>query len=144
MSISDSPFFRLDDSACRFIVSAPSRDAAVVKLMRVRVDASKNATATVLPRSVANFFKRMPLEFLERLRLVQNKSDLLGCEAFDIEHVLQALEHFLPLSISFAVLIWSYIQFRERGRPASRVPRRRFPAGALPRFPCRWFEPSCR
>ena len=56
VSISDSPFFRLDDSACRFIVSAPRRDAAVAKLMRVRVEASKNASATVFPRKVANFF----------------------------------------------------------------------------------------
>ncbi len=57
VSISDSPFFRLDDSACRFMVSAPRREAAVVKLMRVRVDDSKNATATVLPRSVASFLR---------------------------------------------------------------------------------------
>ena len=57
VSISDSPFFRLEDSACRAIVSAPRRAAAVVKLMRVRVDDSKKATATVLPRSVASFFK---------------------------------------------------------------------------------------
>ena len=34
-----------------------SRAAAVVKLMRVRVDASKKATATVFPRNVANFFR---------------------------------------------------------------------------------------
>ena len=38
------------------IVSAPRRAAAVVKLMRVRVEASKKAMATVLPRSVASFF----------------------------------------------------------------------------------------
>ena len=57
VSSSDSPFFRLDDSACRFIVSAPSRAAAVAKLIRVRVEFSKNASATVLPRSVANFLR---------------------------------------------------------------------------------------
>ena len=57
VSSSDSPFFRLDDSACRFIVSAPRREAAVAKLMRVRVEASKNARATVLPRRVASFFR---------------------------------------------------------------------------------------
>ncbi len=56
MSSSVSPFFRLEASACRFMVSAPSRDAAVPKLMRVRVDVSKNASATVFPRNVANFF----------------------------------------------------------------------------------------
>ena len=57
VSMSDSPFFRLDDSAWSAMVSAPRRDAAVVKLMRVRVEASKNATATVLPRNVASFFR---------------------------------------------------------------------------------------
>ena len=57
VSSSDSPFFRLDASACRFIVSAPSREAAVLKLIRVRVEVSKNASATVLPRNVANFFR---------------------------------------------------------------------------------------
>jgi hypothetical protein len=56
VSISDSPFLRLEDSAWSAIVSAPRRDAAVVKLMRVRVEDSKKATATVLPRSVASFF----------------------------------------------------------------------------------------
>ncbi len=56
VSSSDSPFFRLEDSACKFIVSAPRREAAVPKLMRVRVEASKKAKATVLPRRVASFF----------------------------------------------------------------------------------------
>ena len=56
VSSSDSPFFRLEDSAWRFMVSAPRRAAAVVKLMRVRVELSKKAIATVLPRRVANFF----------------------------------------------------------------------------------------
>jgi hypothetical protein len=37
-------------------VSAPRREAAVPKLMRVRVEFSKNASATVFPRSVASFF----------------------------------------------------------------------------------------
>src|ERR1700735_4398654 len=56
VSSSDSPFFRLEDSACKFMVSAPRRAAAVAKLMRVRVEFSKNASATVLPRKVASFF----------------------------------------------------------------------------------------
>src|SRR6266404_1523627 len=56
VSSRDSPFFRIDASACKFIVSAPSRDAAVPKLMRVRVELSKKASATVLPRSAASFF----------------------------------------------------------------------------------------
>ena len=56
VSISDSPLRRLEDSACRFMGSAPSREAAVPKLMRVRVEDSKKASATVLPRRVASFF----------------------------------------------------------------------------------------
>ena len=87
MSISDSPFFRLEDSACSAMVSAPRREAAVVKLMRVRVEASKKATATVLPRSVASFFSGMALEFLKGLGLIENKSDLLAGEGFDSEQV---------------------------------------------------------
>ena len=55
VSSRDSPFFTLEDSAWRFMVSAPSREAAVPKLMRVRVEFSKKARATVLPRSVASF-----------------------------------------------------------------------------------------
>jgi len=38
------------------MVSAPKREEAVLKLMRVRVEFSKKASATVLPRSVASFF----------------------------------------------------------------------------------------
>jgi len=38
-------------------VSAPRRAAAVAKLMRVRVEFSKKAKATVLPRRVANFLR---------------------------------------------------------------------------------------
>ncbi len=63
VSSSDSPFFRLEASACRFIASAPNRAAAVAKLTRVRVEASKNASTTVLPRSVANFFSGCALNF---------------------------------------------------------------------------------
>src|SRR6266478_559485 len=57
VSNSDSPFFRLEASTWRFMVSAPRRDAAVPKLMRVRVELSKKAKATVLPRKVASFFR---------------------------------------------------------------------------------------
>ena len=90
MSSSDSPFLRLDDSACRFIWSAPSREAAVAKLMRVRVEGSKNASATVFPRSVASFFQRVPLDFLKGFRLVQEKYDFFGAKRFDAEHVAEA------------------------------------------------------
>ena len=37
-------------------VDAPSREAAVPKLIRVRVEFSKKASAIVFPRSVASFF----------------------------------------------------------------------------------------
>ena len=38
-------------------LSAPRREAAVPKLKRVRVEFSKNASATVFPRRVASFFR---------------------------------------------------------------------------------------
>ena len=57
VSSSDSPFFRLEDSACRFMRVGAQPRGAVAKLMRVRVEGSKKASATVLPRSVASFFR---------------------------------------------------------------------------------------
>jgi hypothetical protein len=40
----------------------------------------------------------MALKFLERLGLIEKKSDLLACKRFDPEEVLQALNHSLPLT----------------------------------------------
>jgi len=43
----------------------------------------------------------MALKFLERLGLIEKKSDLLACEGFDSEQVWQALEHCFPLFPAF-------------------------------------------
>jgi len=70
VSSSDSPFFRLDDSACRFIWSAPSRDAAVAKLMRVASRRLEKSQRNGFPAQRGEFFQRMALNFLERFRLI--------------------------------------------------------------------------
>ena len=56
VSTSDSPLDTLDPDAVIETASAPSRLAAISKLVRVRVDASKNRLTIILPRSVSSFF----------------------------------------------------------------------------------------
>ena len=53
VSTSDSPFETLDPCAAIETVSAPSRFAAISKLTRVRVEASKNRLTIILPRSAS-------------------------------------------------------------------------------------------
>ena len=55
VSINVSPFFVLLSAAVKFTLSAPRRLAAISKLVRVRVEFSKNALMTVLPRSESDF-----------------------------------------------------------------------------------------
>ena len=55
VSTRDSPFETLDPDAEIEIVSAPSRLAAISKLVRVRVDASKNRFTIILLRSTSYF-----------------------------------------------------------------------------------------
>ena len=50
-----SPLFTLLDETAKFITSALSRRAAVSKLVRVRVESSKNRFTTVLPRRAGTF-----------------------------------------------------------------------------------------
>ena len=50
-----SPLFTLDVATEKVIVSADSRFAAVSKLIRVRVESSKNRLTTVLPRNAGTF-----------------------------------------------------------------------------------------
>ena len=50
-----SPLLTLLDDTAKFIVSALSRLAAVSKLVRVRVESSKNRLTTFLPRSAGTF-----------------------------------------------------------------------------------------
>ena len=73
VSSSDSPFFRLEDSACRFMVSAPSREAAVAKLMRVRVEGFEEGQRHGLAAQRGQFFQRMALKFLEGLGFIEQE-----------------------------------------------------------------------
>ena len=57
VSTRDSPFETLEPEAVMEIASAPRRLAAISKLVRVRVDASKNRFTIILPRSVSSFFR---------------------------------------------------------------------------------------
>ena len=62
--------FQADDSACGFMVTCAPRRAAAVAKADMRVEFSKKAIATVLPRRVANF-SGMTLKFLERFSLIE-------------------------------------------------------------------------
>ena len=57
VSTSDSPLETLEPDAVIDTVSAPRRLAAISKLVRVRVEASKNRFTIILPRSVSSFLK---------------------------------------------------------------------------------------
>ena len=50
-----SPLFTLEVDTEKFMVSADRRLAAVSKLMRVRVESSKNSDTTVRPRRAGTF-----------------------------------------------------------------------------------------
>ena len=56
VSSSDSPLLVDDALMFRFITSADSRLAAISKVVRVRVEFSKNRLNTDLPRSSGTFF----------------------------------------------------------------------------------------
>src|SRR5208283_5352501 len=71
VSSSVSPFFRLEASACRFMVSAPRREAAVPKLRRVRV----------------------ALDFLEWLGLIENEIQFVRGERFKGEQITKTIGH---------------------------------------------------
>ncbi len=55
VSTSDSPLETLEAAAVMETASAPMRLAAISKLVRVRVEASKNRLTIILPRSVSSF-----------------------------------------------------------------------------------------
>ena len=57
VSTSDSPLETLEPAAVIETASAPSRLAAISKLVRVRVEASKNKFTIILPAQVSSFFK---------------------------------------------------------------------------------------
>jgi hypothetical protein len=59
-----SPFDRLEPDAEKSTVSPPSRRVANEKLVRVRVEFSKNRLATVLPVSNGSFCRQPPVASL--------------------------------------------------------------------------------
>ena len=65
--------------------SAPSRLAAISKLVRVRVEASKNRLTIILPRSVSSFFKDWLCMRLKILGPRQDRFDLGAVQLFDSE-----------------------------------------------------------
>ena len=81
VSMNVSPFDRLLPEAEKSTVSAPSRRAASEKLVRVRVEASKNRLAQVLPREDRNLLRAAGRRFFERHGRVENRVDLFGREA---------------------------------------------------------------
>src|SRR4051812_5973972 len=56
VSSSDSPFVCEEAAMLRLITSAESRFAAISKVVRVRVEGSKNRLNTLLPRRIGTFF----------------------------------------------------------------------------------------
>ena len=60
------------------MVSAPRREAAVAKLMRVRVEGFEKGQGHGFAAQGGQFFQRMALEFLKWLGFVEKKSDLLS------------------------------------------------------------------
>ena len=79
------------------MVSAPRREAAVPKLMRVRVEFSKKARATVLPRSVASFLSGLRWIVLKGPALVEKKSQLVRGERFKRQEIAEAKGHICTL-----------------------------------------------
>src|SRR5438874_8833710 len=60
VSTSDSPFETLEPEAVMEMTSAPRRLAAISKLVRVLVEASKNRLTTVRPRKMSKRLKVCP------------------------------------------------------------------------------------
>ena len=63
VSTSDSPFETLEPCSEIDTVSAPRRLAAISKLVRVRVEASKNRLTIVFPRNVSRFIGEVRRHF---------------------------------------------------------------------------------
>ena len=87
VSMNVSPFDRLLPEDEKSIVSAPKRRAASEKLVRVRVEGSKNKLAQVRPDRIGIFCTQLAGRFLERDRAVENDVDLFGRQALDIQQM---------------------------------------------------------
>ena len=85
VSTSDSPFETLEPDAVIETASAPSRLAAISKLVRVRVDASKNRLTIILPRSVSKLLEGWLWQRLKILGARQNGFDLGAVQLLDAE-----------------------------------------------------------
>ena len=73
VSMNASPFDRLLPEAEKSITSAPSRLAANEKLVRVRVEFSKNKFTIVRPASTESFCRHPPVASLKRLAVSRSK-----------------------------------------------------------------------
>ena len=85
VSTSDSPFDTLEPCADIDTMSAPRCLAAISKLTRVRVEASKNRLTTVRPRSVSNASERFTAVGLEEFGAVEDGFDFGSGEFLDAE-----------------------------------------------------------
>ena len=118
VSTSDSPFDTLDACAAIETVSAPSRLAAISKLTRVRVEASKNRLTIILPRSASRRRKRLTCARLKKMRPRRGSLRFRSrSKALDIEQAGDFNAHLRGFS-----------QTAPRGAPS---PCRRFPGISL-------------
>ena len=87
VSMNVSPLERLETLAEKSCVSAESRLAARLKLVRVRVEFSKNRLKTIRPWSAGTFL-RLRVEISANDSADRGGQDLLGGEFFEAEQVL--------------------------------------------------------
>ena len=87
VSMNVSPLDRLLPEEENSTVSAPSRRAASEKLLRVRVEFSKNRLASVRPASTLDLPPAAVGGFFERLGRIENAGDFLGRQALQIEQM---------------------------------------------------------
>ncbi len=85
VSTSDSPFETLEADAVIEMISAPRRLAAISKLVRVRVEASKNRLTMVRSAKNSKRLNGLPGRRLKILGARQDRFYILAVERFDIE-----------------------------------------------------------
>ncbi len=81
----------LEDEPPMFTTSADKRLPASSKLVRVRVEASKNTLMMVLPRRAGDLAHGAPRDLQERLRQIEQALGGLARELLDAEQVTNAL-----------------------------------------------------
>ena len=90
VSMNDSPFERLEPLGEKSCVSADSRLAARLKLVRVRVEFSKNKLKTIRPLESGNLLAAARRDLGERLGGIQDRQDLLARQIFQTQQMLAA------------------------------------------------------